>query len=217
VYLRRQEWAGALLDAFDRREVFPEEIDAGRRQRLLEHPAAVVRERAAKQFPAVVDRNRQKVVSAYQSALNLAGDAGRGLEVFIKHCASCHRVGNFGQAVGPDLAAQRDKSPEWFLQALFDPGRAVDAKYVNFTVVTKGGIVYSGVLSQESGNSITLTSTTGKREVILRSDIEELASSGKSAMPEGFETDLKHQDVADLLAFLRAGRPLLKLDYSRGP
>jgi putative heme-binding domain-containing protein len=210
VYLRRQELTGALLDALDRNALLVGEIDAARRRRLLEHPAAAVRRRAAKHFPASVDRDRQKVVSAYQSALGRAGDPGRGLGVFIKSCANCHRVGDVGQAVGPDLASERDKSPEWLLQALFDPNRAVDAKYVNYTAVTKGGIVLSGVLSQESGSSITLTSNTGQHEVVLRSDIEELSTNGKSAMPEGFEKDLKPQDVADLFAFLRAGRPLVK-------
>src|SRR5205807_5126734 len=112
--------------------------------------------------------DRQKVVSAYQSALGMVGDPGRGRQVFRKHCAACHRVGDVGQAVGPDLAAVREKSPEWLLQAVFDPSRAVDAKYVNYLVRTKDGVLLSGVLSQESGNSITLTNNTGKPQAVLR-------------------------------------------------
>ena len=38
-----------------------------------------------------------------------------------------------------------------------------------------------------------------------RSDLEELRSTGKSAMPDGLERELKHQDVADLIAYLRGG------------
>jgi hypothetical protein len=41
-----------------------------------------------------------------------------------------------------------------------------------------------------------------KQETILRTDIEELKSTGKSLMPEGLEKDLSKQDLADLFAYL---------------
>ena len=63
-----------------------------------------------------------------------------------------------------------------------------------------------GVLANESGNSITLVGPEGKQHVILRTDLEELSSTGKSAMPEGLEKDLKPQDVADVIAFLRSSQ-----------
>jgi cytochrome c553 len=36
----------------------------------------------------------------------------------------------------------------------------------------------------------------------LRTNIEELSSTGKSLMPEGMEKKLSHQDMADLIAYL---------------
>jgi putative heme-binding domain-containing protein len=110
-----------------------------------------------------------------------------------------------GQAVGPDLATVRDKPPEWFLPALFDPNRAVDARYLNYLAVTKEGKVAEGVLAEEAGNSLALVGPTGERHVILRSNLDQLASTGKSAMPEGLEKELSRQDVADLIAHLRNG------------
>ena len=98
----------------------------------------------------------------------------------------------------------RDKPPEWFLPALFDPNQAVEARYVNYLAVTKSGVTLTGVLSNESGNSITLLGPDGKQQVILRTDLEELVSSNKSAMPEGLEKDLQPQDLADLFAFIRS-------------
>ena len=47
-------------------------------------------------------------------------------------------------------------------------------------------------------------SAEGKPQVILRTDLEELYSTGKSAMPDGFEKDLKPQDLADVIAYLQA-------------
>ena len=71
------------------------------------------------------------------------------------------------------------------------------------TAVTRQGKVFTGVLVEESGSSLTLVGPTGQRQVILRANLEELSSTGKSAMPDGLEKDLKHQDVADVIAFLR--------------
>jgi hypothetical protein len=46
--------------------------------------------------------------------------------------------------------------------------------------------------------------------VIARSDLDELASTGKSLMPEGLEKDITVGDMADLLAFLRQQAPSAK-------
>jgi putative membrane-bound dehydrogenase-like protein len=203
VFFQRDEWLKATLDALERRQVLPFEIDAARRQRLLQHKTATVRNRAAKLFADSVNPDRQKVIDAYRSALTLNGDASRGTQVFSKNCASCHRLGEIGHQVGPDLASLGDKSPESLLIAILDPNRAVEARYINYTAVTKNGLTFTGVLATETGNSITLVGPEGKQQVVLRTDLEELISSNKSVMPEGLEKDLKPQDLADLIAYIR--------------
>jgi hypothetical protein len=40
------------------------------------------------------------------------------------------------------------------------------------------------------------------QETILRQNIESMSSSGISLMPEGLETAISPQDLADLIAFL---------------
>ncbi len=63
------------------------------------------------------------------------------------------------------------------------------------------------MLAGETGNSITLVGPDGKKEVILRGDLDELTSSGKSAMPEGLEKEVPPQDLADLIAHVRSVGP----------
>jgi putative membrane-bound dehydrogenase-like protein len=207
VLSRHDDWMKTTLDAVDRKAVLPFEVDAARRQRWLQHRNDGIRHRAAKVFAVTVDPDRKKVVEAYRSVLTLKGDAGRGQQVFTKTCAACHRLGGVGQAVGPDLASIGDKSPESLLVAILDPNQAVEARYINYLAVTKAGVTVTGVLASETGNSITLVGPDGKAQVILRADLEELASTGKSAMPEGLEKDLKPQDMADVIAHIRAGSP----------
>lgn len=203
----RDNWLSSLLDAMESKQIAPNEIDAILRQRLLDHRSADVRRRATRLFADAVNTDRQKVIDAYRSVLTLEGDAKRGVEIFRKSCAVCHRLGDIGNAVGPDLASLGDKSPPSLLIAILDPNRAVEARYVGYTATTKGGRSFSGVLAAETGNSITLVGADGKPNVLLRSDLDELSSSGKSAMPEGLEKELKPQDVADLIAHLRSQGP----------
>jgi putative heme-binding domain-containing protein len=206
----RERWQALLLTALERQQVLPVDVDAARRQRLLEHKSNQVRERAAKVFAGTVNADRQKVLDAYRSALTLNADAARGAMLFAKTCAQCHKLAGAGHEVGPDLAALTDKSPESLLVAVLDPNRAVESKFLNYTAVTKSGLTYNGLLAAETGNSITLTGPEAKQQVILRSDLEELLSSSKSTMPEGLEKDLKPQDVADLIAYIRATVPASK-------
>jgi putative membrane-bound dehydrogenase-like protein len=208
VFLQRGDWLTHLLNALEQKQILSFEIDAARRQRLLAHRNQAVRERAVKLFAGSVDPDREKVVEAFASALTLKGDSQRGTAVFTKTCSPCHRVAGIGHEVGPDLASIGDKSPPSLLVAILDPNRAVEARYVNYMALTKNGLTFTGVLASETGNSVTLIGPEGKRQTILRNDLEQLVSSNKSVMPEGLERDLKAQDLADLIAFIRADIPL---------
>ena len=206
VLFRRSDWQRELLSALEKKQVQPSEVDAARRQRLLQNADAAIRRRAEKAFAGAVDPDRQKVIDGYRSVSTLKGNSARGLELFKKNCAVCHKLGDVGKEVGPDLAALTDKSTDALLVAILDPNRAVEARYVNYIAETKNGQTLSGVLISETGNSITLVGPDGKEHVILRANLESLTSTGKSAMPEGLEKELKPQDLADLIAYLRSTR-----------
>jgi putative membrane-bound dehydrogenase-like protein len=205
--LSRDAWGSKLLDALAAKEVPPGEIDARRRQRLLNHKNEALRSRAAQLFDGAADANRQRVLQDYQEALKLAGDRARGKAVFVRACAACHQLDGAGHAVGPDLAALTNRTPQYLLQEIFDPNRNVDSRYVEYTAATKAGRTFTGLLAAETATTIILRGQQGKEETILRSELEELSSSSKSLMPEGLEKDLSKQDTADLLAYLTAPRP----------
>jgi putative membrane-bound dehydrogenase-like protein len=216
VLLRRDDWVKIVLTAMEKKEVAAGEIDTPRRQRLLEHKVADIRQRAVKLFGETVNADRQKVIDAYQPVIKMQGDAQRGAQVFAKVCATCHKLGDVGHPVGPDLASVGDKSPQGLLISILDPNRVVEARYVNYTALTKNGLTLTGILASETGNSITLVGPDNKQQVILRGDLEELVSTGKSPMPDGLEKDIKHQDMADLIAFIRATGPVPKRKVLEG-
>jgi putative membrane-bound dehydrogenase-like protein len=211
VLSRRDEWLRAALDAVEKKQLPAAEIDAVRRQRLLNHKDAAIRERAAKVFAGAVNPDRQKVIDTYTNAIaRLTGDAARGQKVFTKTCAACHKLGGVGNEVGPDLASLNDKSTGYLLVAILDPNRAVEARYVAYIAETKSGLSMSGVLTAETGSSITLVGADGKPQTILRTELESLSSTGKSAMPDGLEKDLSPQDLADVMAHVRGAGAAVK-------
>jgi putative heme-binding domain-containing protein len=207
VLLQRPAWVPALLDALEKKQVLAVDVDVPRRQRLLAQRDKTLRVRAEKAFAGAVAPDRQKVVDAYRAALKQAGDAGKGKAVFAKSCAACHRLEGAGNEVGPDLAALSGKSAEYLLIAILDPNRAVEARYLAYKADLHDGRTFTGLLSAETGTSITLTSNDGKPRVILRKNIESLASTGQSFMPDGLEKEVSVQAMTDLLAYLKAQQP----------
>jgi putative membrane-bound dehydrogenase-like protein len=207
VLLSRATWQRSFLDLIDKKTIPAAEVDATRRQRLLAHRDETIRRRAVKAFDGAINADRRKVLDAYKEAATLPGDSVRGKLVFAKSCAVCHRLDDVGHAVGPDLSGVANKTPLYLLTEILDPNRNVDTRYLGYAATTRAGRTFTGLLASESAASIVLRGQEGKEFTLLRSELDELQSSGKSLMPEGLEKELSKQAVADLIAYLTARRP----------
>ncbi len=193
-----------LLEAVESGTVLRSDLTRDRKQLLMNHPNSTVSTRSRKLFGDEVNSDRARVVAEYQDVLTLDGDTARGQAVFRKICAACHRAGGFGQQVAPDLASVKNKSDADLLVAILDPNREAQPNFNVYTVVTEQGRVYNGIIAAESAGSITLKRAEGKQDVILRNNIDQMISTGLSLMPVGIEKDLKRQDLADVIAFVKS-------------
>jgi putative heme-binding domain-containing protein len=202
--LRQQDWTAELLEAIEQQTVHPADLGSSARQRLTTHRDALVRERAKRLLSTSGDPSREQVLAEYQSALALSGDSARGAELFKAKCAVCHRLGEVGNEVGPNLASLTDRSPQALLTAILDPSQAVEARFLDFIAVTSDGLSVSGLVQSETGASVTLVGQNGQRVTLLRTDLESLQSTGKSMMPDGLEKELTPQAVADIMQFIVA-------------
>ena len=202
--LDRSEWTRSLLTSIEAKEVALNEVDARLRQRLLTHRDNAIGARAKQLLASATTSSRSQVLANYTAATKLAGDRERGKALFTKRCSTCHRLQEIGKHVGPDLTALTDKSPAAMLVAIFDPNRAVEDKFRDYVALTVSGRQFTGMITNETGNSITLTGADAKEQTILRADLDELRSTGRSLMPEGMEKELSPQDVADVIAFTRS-------------
>jgi len=193
----------ALFAAVRGKKVLPGEIERDKKDVLLNHPNRTVRDAARKLFGSEATSDRANVIALYKPALEMKGDAARGKIVFEKKCATCHRVGEVGHNVGPDLASVRNKSADDMLISIMDPNRELQPNFTVYTLVTEKGTLLNGIIASETATSVTLRRAEGKEDVVLRSNIETLISNGKSLMPEGLEKEINPRDVADVIEFIR--------------
>lgn len=200
--LSRQAGVQSVLNGLEQQTILASDIDASNRQVLLHQKDKQVQQRAQRLLAASLKTNRASVVDQYANVLSIQGNAEAGHRVFVKRCAVCHQINNEGKPIGPDLTALTDKSPRALLTAVLDPNRAVENKYVSYLAVTEDGLTFNGLLASESGESIALVQSDGKSKTLLRENLDELISTGKSLMPEGLEKDLSAQDLADVIAYL---------------
>ncbi len=169
---------------------------------MLRNPNESIRSRALAVFTREAAGARGEVLKRYQPALALAADPERGRLVARRVCLNCHSAGNEGNDIGPALETIRHRTPEEVLLHVLDPNREVSPNFFEYVVALKNGRVTTGVITVETPTSITIRRAGGAGETVLREDIAELTSTGKSIMPEGLESQITLQEMADLLAFL---------------
>jgi putative heme-binding domain-containing protein len=200
--LARGQWLRTLLDAISAGSLSPSDVPLSRRAILLNSADTSLRTRAYALFAREAPAARGEVLNRYRNALQLEADRDRGRLVARRVCMNCHRVRGEGIDVAPPLETIQHRSPEEVLTHVLDPNREVSPSYFEYVVTFKDGRVTSGAIAAETPTSIILRRGGGASETILRADIAELASTGKSLMPEGLENQVTQQEMADLIRFL---------------
>ena len=200
----RANWIAAFLDAIEKQTIARADLDPARIVLLRQHKEAAIRDRATKLFAGATLARRQEVIDAYQKSLELKGDVDRGRAHFRKHCAACHKLENFGESIGADLNAIRDRGTAAVLLNILDPNREVKPQFLSYVVQLDSGRTLTGMIAAETANSLTLRKADNTTESVLRINIDELKSTGLSFMPEGLEKQLDPAAMADLLAYLNS-------------
>lgn len=141
----------------------------------------------------------------------LAGTAGNkadGKLIFDKVCITCHKFGDAGKEIGPDLTtvAAKLKRAE-IIESLLFPSKVIGDQYQPVLVQTKDGDIFSGLVLKENARALTLvTSDHPEKPVeILKSKIQDRQKSTTSAMPENLLDTYTPEQIAGLVALLLAG------------
>jgi putative membrane-bound dehydrogenase-like protein len=205
--LSRPDRVPALLDALESGTVRRGDIEIDRRAQLIQYRDPAIRDRAKGLLGPATSEDRGKVIAQYRRALNDSPSTDRGKALFIKHCATCHRFQGEGTEVGPDLRTVQERTSDQLLEQILDPNREINPAYINYTVALTDGRVLTGMIASESATSVTLKRAEGASDTVLRSQIDEMISTGISIMPEGLEKDITPEELADVIAYVRGRQP----------
>lgn len=177
-------------------------------QKIAKFPDSVKNAAQALPHGSQGDALAQKAHLEEMLASLKGGDIRRGQAVFNDAkvaCVSCHSMGYLGGKVGPDLTAIGQVRTEMdLLEAILYPSASFVRSYEPVTVKTKDGEPHSGILRGDNEQGVLLVSGPNLEEKIARGEIEEMRPGSVSIMPAGLETQLNKQELADLLAFLKA-------------
>ncbi len=138
------------------------------------------------------------------------GDVVRGQAIFNSPkavCSSCHAIGYLGGDLGPDLTRiGQIRNERDLLEAIVYPSASFVRSYESVRVLTKDGEDHNGVVREDASDHLTLATGPGATVKVARSDIAETLPGAVSIMPAGLDEQLSKQELADLLAFLKATR-----------
>jgi len=154
------------------------------------------------------EKRVKRLGSAIQPAaiLSLMGDASRGRELFVNtsgvQCKNCHRIGEAGKPLGPDLSQIGKKldRPK-LLESILEPSKTVEPQFVSYLVESNGQVL-TGLIAQRDPNFVVLRQADGKEVRLATGEIDRLAPTAKSLMPDLLLQEMTSQQVADLLEFL---------------
>jgi putative heme-binding domain-containing protein len=135
-----------------------------------------------------------------------APDANQGAAVFKKSCAACHRIGDVGNKIGPELDGIGNRGLDRVLEDVLDPSRNVDPAFRTTILETSAGQVLTGLTLREEGKLLILVDGEGKEHRIPLDEIEARKQSPLSAMPANVGELVKGDDFHHLLAYLLAQR-----------
>lgn len=145
-------------------------------------------------------------VNQLAEAAQAHGDPHRGAMVFASPrfaCLSCHRVGELGGSVGPDLSrVGRSLRLDEIAESLLWPKRRVRAEYLATAIETSQGAVLQGYVTGQTHAELTVREATSNetRRLPLAEVVERHAVG--TLMPEGLAAAMTPREQRDVVRFL---------------
>ena len=201
-----KEGARRVLDELGKRpfaEVRPLMVEV--RIILRQTPWREIREGLEALFP---EGERREIGGEFDIAelVRLPGDAGRGKAVFrnpAHTCTLCHRDGEAGTNVGPDLAEIGRKLGKGALyDAILDPDAGISVGFETWEVTTRDGTEHIGILISDEERGVTLRNLLGDPVFVIREAIHDQRQLSTSLMPEGLGVAIGRENLVDLVAYL---------------
>ncbi len=174
-----------------------DDIAAAVTDEIFKNPDPQVRLLASQFFP----RNGAPIKLDFVNRMK--GDPAKGKTIFDSFCATCHRHGDAGNDIGPDLTQIHTKFDKpALLDAIINPSAGIVFGFEAYSVKTKDGNSLIGFIQSDNGKLITLKDAGGAIHSIKSTDIQTKEKLDRSLMPDPVGMGLRDQELADLAAYL---------------
>jgi putative heme-binding domain-containing protein len=137
--------------------------------------------------------------------VNRNGNAEAGRAVFMGAgtCIKCHKVGDEGKMVGPELSGIGAKlSRTAFYEAILAPSAAISHNYETWTALTADGQSVSGLLISKTPTEVVIRAADGLDATIKTDDLDELVKQPVSLMPADLAATMSADDLVNLVTWL---------------
>lgn len=144
----------------------------------------------------------------------------RGKAVFTEaNCIACHKFGDTGGGVGPDLTAVASRyGRQQILESIILPSKVIAEQYLDTIVRLKSKEVITGHLMQETDDTLVIRTDPLKPDqtvTIKKSDVELRKLSKISPMPEGLVNTFQKKEILDLIAYLESAGKSTHPDFQK--
>jgi quinoprotein glucose dehydrogenase len=132
-----------------------------------------------------------------------SGDVAKGKELIASSgCLNCHRIGDAGSRMGPNLSDIGDRrTPERLKSSLIAPDEEVLPENRFVSVALKDGTTVKGRLLNHDAMSVQLIDAKEQLRSFQTANISGYTILVKGLMPS-FESKLSAPQIADIVAYL---------------
>ena len=154
------------------------------------------------------DAARRRTLESLPTRIAKEGRAAEGRKLFesgVGACMTCHRVGEVGNLVGPDLSkigsirVERD-----ILESILFPSNSLARDYEAHAIETSDGQSFLGIIRASLPDVLVFADAGAQEHRIPHSQITANTTLTTSLMPQGLDKALTEQQLMDLVAFLRS-------------
>jgi putative heme-binding domain-containing protein len=208
----RKSWAEGFLAAIDAGKIDARSVSEPTVRRLVLHDSPRIAELCKKHWgelsgpsPEELRAQIEKFIGAIGAA---AGNPYQGKQHFSQSCGKCHLLFGQGGQIGPDLTPYKRDDLRGMLLNVVNPSAEIREGFENYVVRTADGRTLTGFIADQDANVVVIRGADGQNVSLARSDIEDLAVSKLSLMPEGQLKEMSDEQIRDLFAYLRSTQPL---------
>lgn len=192
---------GQLLIGMAEEKTLPADLLPIIEEKIFINPDPTIRMQAGKYFKHPGSGRSYSI----PDMLQMKADVPNGKIVFTSHCSSCHKLGDKGNSIGPDLTGIGKKFDNAaLLDAIVNPSAGIVFGYESWLVNTSDGATLFGFLLSENKRSIVIKDVSGQKHVVDKKKISSKKKQEKSLMPDPFSNNLTEKEITDVVGFLKS-------------